>query len=90
MCIRDSVGAVENAAYIAGARSLELSNPGGTLRNRNNLLGDIIGSSPAYVPNTGTIYIGANDGMLHAIDAGTGVEQFAYIPGIINLSLIHI
>ena len=79
-----AVSAVENAAYIAGARGLELSNPGGMLRNRNNLLGDIIGSSPAYVPNTGTIYIGANDGMLHAIDAGTGVEQFAYIPGIIN------
>lgn len=79
-----SVSAVDNAAYIAGTRGLELSNPGGTLRNRNNLLGDIIGSSPAYVANTDTIYIGANDGMLHAIDAGTGVEQFAYIPGIIN------
>lgn len=26
------------------------------------------------------IYVGANDGMLHAIDATTGVEKFAYIP----------
>jgi type IV pilus assembly protein PilY1 len=26
------------------------------------------------------IYIGADDGMLHAIDAGTGAERFAYIP----------
>jgi len=26
------------------------------------------------------VYFGANDGMLHAIDAATGVEQFAYVP----------
>ncbi len=29
----------------------------------------------------GMIYVGANDGMLHAFDADTGVERFAYIPG---------
>lgn len=29
------------------------------------------------------IYVGANDGMLHAFDAVTGVEEFAYIPNII-------
>jgi type IV pilus assembly protein PilY1 len=27
------------------------------------------------------LYIAANDGMLHAFDAETGVEKFAYIPG---------
>ena len=27
-----------------------------------------------------TVYVGANDGMLHAFDAATGVERFAYIP----------
>ncbi|HFC53485.1 MAG TPA: pilus assembly protein [Gammaproteobacteria bacterium] len=26
------------------------------------------------------IYVGANDGMLHAFDAETGVEKFAYVP----------
>ncbi len=26
------------------------------------------------------LYVGANDGMLHALDADTGTEQFAYIP----------
>ncbi len=26
------------------------------------------------------IYVGANDGMLHGFDAGTGTEQFAYVP----------
>lgn len=73
-----------NAAYIAGARTLEMSRPDGFLRNRNHLLGDIVGSSPAYSEDTDTVYVGANDGMLHAIDASNGRELFAYIPGIIN------
>ena len=30
-----------------------------------------------------TIYLGANDGMLHAIDAATGNEKWAYVPGIL-------
>lgn len=30
---------------------------------------------------TPMIYVGANDGMLHAFNASTGVEAFAYIPG---------
>ncbi|RTZ67002.1 MAG: hypothetical protein DSZ29_01775, partial [Aquificaceae bacterium] len=29
---------------------------------------------------TPIVYVGANDGMLHAFDANTGEEQFAYIP----------
>jgi type IV pilus assembly protein PilY1 len=85
---RPGVTGANNAAYIAGARTLEESQTNGYLRNRNHLLGDIIGSSPAYVPGTGgsagTVYIGANDGMLHAFDAANGNELFAYIPGIIN------
>ncbi|MFT3789862.1 MAG: PilC/PilY family type IV pilus protein [Rudaea sp.] len=27
-----------------------------------------------------TLYIGANDGMMHAFDTSTGIEQFAYVP----------
>ena len=29
------------------------------------------------------LYVGANDGMLHAFNADTGVEQFAYIPSVV-------
>lgn len=79
------VTGADNAAYLAGDRSNELRN-GGTLRNRNHLLGDIVSSSPAYVPETETLYIGSNDGMMHAIDATNGNELFAYIPGGINWS----
>jgi len=31
----------------------------------------------------GMVYVGANDGMLHAFDAQTGVEKLAYIPSIL-------
>lgn len=30
-----------------------------------------------------TVYVGANDGMLHAFDAETGNERWAYIPGFV-------
>jgi type IV pilus assembly protein PilY1 len=75
---------VENVAYIKGTRSKERQN-GGELRDRDSLLGDIVNSSPMYVKETQTIYVGANDGMLHAISTADGVEQFAYVPGGINL-----
>lgn len=34
----------------------------------------------AYRSRTPVIYMGANDGMLHAINAITGAEMFAYVP----------
>lgn len=75
----------DNAAYIKGDSTLEERN-GGLLRNRaSTVLGDIVNSSPAYVDDTKTLYVGANDGMLHAFDANTGVEQFAYVPSLVNM-----
>ncbi|HUM94998.1 MAG TPA: PilC/PilY family type IV pilus protein [Candidatus Competibacter sp.] len=54
-------------------------------RERASMLGAIVHSDPFFVDGSddGTasvVYIGANDGMLHAIDAATGAELFAYIP----------
>ena len=77
------VTGADNAAYIAGTRTLEQANSG-SLRNRSQLLGDIVNSSPAYVKDTNTVYVGANDGMLHAIDASDGKELFAFIPNSLN------
>lgn len=81
-----AVSGADNAAYIAGTRTLELSNTGGTLRNRNHLLGDIVDSAPAFDERTSTVYVGANDGMLHAIDSTNGAERFAYIPAGLNFA----
>jgi len=75
----------DNADYLAGTRTLEKAN-GGSLRNRRSLLGDIANSSPMYVKELDTIFVGANDGMLHAFNASTGAERFAFVPGGIDLA----
>ncbi|MDO9161341.1 MAG: PilC/PilY family type IV pilus protein [Methylococcaceae bacterium] len=76
-----SFGASENIVnYLRGDRTNELQNSG-SLRNRTtNVLGDIVHSSPYFVKDTNTVYVGANDGMLHAFNATTGTELFGYIP----------
>lgn len=35
----------------------------------------------------GMVYVGANDGMLHAFNANDGSEQFAYVPGAVTRNL---
>lgn len=89
---RSSVGPVDypvtgldNANYLKGDRSKEGTNLG-QLRVRTSLLGDIVGSSPAYVKDTDTVYVGANDGMLHAFNAANGQELFAYVPNLVNFN----
>jgi len=47
-------------------------------RSRPTKLGDLVNSTPFF--NNNVVYVGANDGMLHAFDASTGSEIFAYIP----------
>ncbi len=80
------VTGANNANYIKGDSSQEKRN-GGLLRDRpNNALGDIVNSSPFYVNDTSTLYVGANDGMLHAFDVANGKELFAYVPGLIKMS----
>ncbi len=72
--------------YMRGQRSNELPN-GANYRARGSVLGDIIHSTPLHW-NDGTnrtVFVGANDGMLHAINAGLqaaggGRERFAFVP----------
>jgi type IV pilus assembly protein PilY1 len=69
--------------FIRGDRSQEA--PTGTLRTRASVLGDTIHSRPYYHADATnpTVFYGANDGMLHAIDATTGKERWAYIPSML-------
>lgn len=92
--------------YLRGDRSQEsLKNATYNFRDRTNVLGDIVNSSPVYVgpparlyPDTlesspystfkntystrsPLVYVGANDGMLHAFSATDGYEKLAYISG---------
>ena len=74
--------------FLRGDRSKEVQQ-GGTLRQRDTALGDIVHSRPYYVSDSTdptpkpTVFVGANDGMLHAIDALTGYERWAYVPSML-------
>lgn len=76
-------------SYLRGDTSKEIQN-GGSFRNRTKLLGDIVHSSPYYIKDSNTVYVGANDGMLHAFDAVTGAEVFAYIPSSTYTNLLSL
>lgn len=60
--------------WLRGVRTGE----GTTYRTRSSVLGDIVTAEPAF--NDGVVYQPANDGMLHAFDAATGAELWAYVP----------
>lgn len=44
--------------------------------NRDEFAGDMSG----YADRASVVYVAANDGFLHAFDAETGAEKFAYVP----------
>ncbi len=47
-------------------------------RHRDSKLGDLVHSAPTLVNRT--VFVGGNDGMLHAFNIFTGRERFAFIP----------
>jgi len=53
--------------------------------SRQSKLGDIVHSAPVLFENT--LFVGANDGMLHAFDIRTGHERFAYVPNLVYSNL---
>jgi len=86
---KNALGSQDLVNYLRGDQSKEVKN-GGSFRNRNSLLGDIIHSSPVFADNqqsgtarAQTVFVGANDGMLHAFDATNGQEVFAYVPNLL-------
>ena len=74
-------GRAQIVNYIRGDRANEKP-LGANYRKRSGVLGDIIHSRPIFVDHATDprVYVGANDGMLHAFDADTGDEVFAYVP----------
>lgn len=97
--------------YLRGDPANELRK-GGTYRNRDAILGDIVNSSPAFILDNvnmgyekllpsgsygnyqqfvidkatlptrteGVLFVGANDGMVHAFRNSNGAETFAFVP----------
>ncbi|TSA49362.1 MAG: hypothetical protein D4R48_03530 [Nitrosomonadales bacterium] len=69
-------------SFLRGDRSNEGAS---ALRVRSSALGDIIHSRPYFVADATnpTIFVGANDGMLHAINTANGTERWAYVPSML-------
>lgn len=44
----------------------------------------------AQTGRSGTVYVGANDGMLHAFDAENGAERWAYVPRMLHSELYRL
>jgi type IV pilus assembly protein PilY1 len=79
----------QRLAYLRGERSLE----GSRFRRRSSVLGDSVHATPVYagpVERRAAVYLGANDGMLHAFDARSGQELFAYVPNALIAQLYHL
>ena len=64
----------DSAPVFVGSPKANFSDPGygpvgttGTFKNTQNT-------------RSGTVYVGSNDGMLHAVDATSGQERWAYVP----------
>jgi hypothetical protein len=68
-------------AYLRGDSSKEAGGSSPQFRNRFSTLGAIVHSRPYF--NGSEVYVGANDGMLHAFDAANGNELFAYVPSML-------
>lgn len=97
------MGGINLVNFLRGDRSNEGDNGGKYYFKRTHVLGDIVGSQPAYVKRStfnypdkdyatfkstnetrsGMVYVGANDGMLHAFSADNGAEKWAYIPSML-------
>lgn len=63
--------------YMRGNRAGE----GVTFRARTSLLGAIFHAAPVVAREDKVVYSTSGEGMLHALDADTGAELWAYVPG---------
>ncbi|WP_111978537.1 pilus assembly protein [Algibacillus agarilyticus] len=82
---RNHVNAI--VQYLKGSRYHELNVDRKNFRGRDSVLGDIVNSKPYIVGDVNghnvkkpVIVFGANDGMVHIVDADNGKELAAYVP----------
>jgi type IV pilus assembly protein PilY1 len=72
-------GQFRNRTHVLG--DIIFSNPAYVAApSANNLSSSYLTFAGAHASRPPVIYVGADDGMLHAFDAATGNERFAYIP----------
>jgi type IV pilus assembly protein PilY1 len=69
--------------YLRGDRTGE----GDSVRQRTSLIGAVVNAEPVLAREEKMVYLASGNGMLHAFDAATGTEQWAFVPpdGLVNL-----
>jgi hypothetical protein len=80
---KDMAGKEKLIQYVHGYDSYVDVKGKSDLKKRKWMLGTIINSQPLVIPyedSRSVIYVGANDGMLHAFDNATGEELWGFIP----------
>lgn len=75
---RDTWGT--NTAVVNWLRG-DRSGEGTTFRKRSGLLGAVINAEPLPSRDDKLVYLASGEGMLHAFDADTGREHWAFVPG---------
>lgn len=75
-------------SYLRGNDSEEIKN-GGTFRNREHALGAIVNSAPNFSEELSTVFVGSSSGYIHAFDAETGIERFAFLPSAVDLEALR-
>lgn len=84
------MGAIVNSqpTYVSGPIGLFKDNF--PIGSPERIAAGVTGTGPTYAKfavsvrnRPPTVYVGANDGMLHAIDSVNGRERFAYMPGML-------
>lgn len=86
--LSSGAGSTDVINYLRGDNTKVLGQTGGVFRKRNGPLGDFVNSKAKH--ENGVLYVGGNDGMLHAFDATDadgGKELFAYIPSFVYPNL---
>ena len=79
--------------YVHGLDVDDEDEDNNTTEKRSWILGDIIHSAPAVCSYTGdrtVVFVGANDGMLHAFDDSDGRELWAFVPPVLLKTLRHL
>jgi len=79
----DTLGRERLIKFVHGYDSYASTTSGTALLKRKWILGAIVNSRPLVIPyenGKSVIFVGANDGMLHAFDDATGEELWGFIP----------
>lgn len=81
-------GKFRNRSHILGdiinSGAIYVGAPSGPYLSTNSTYGSFV---TTYKNRTPMVYVGSNDGMLHAFNANTGVEKFAFIPNAVIANL---